>query len=49
MNNFSIIQDVDEDDKENPLMCSEYIVDIYLYMRKMETFFAVSGVAGLAL
>ena len=23
-------------------MCSEYIVDIYQYMRKMETFFEVS-------
>ncbi|XP_076016111.1 G2/mitotic-specific cyclin-B1 [Genypterus blacodes] len=30
------IKDVDADDYENPMLCSEYVKDIYKYMRKLE-------------
>lgn len=34
------IRDVDADDYENPMLCSEYVKDIYKYLRQLEvTFF----------
>ena len=41
LNNISV-EDIDAEDKENPLLCSEYITDIYAYMRKMEITYHVS-------
>ena len=38
------VEDIDEDDKENPLLCSEYINDIYAYMKIMEIEYRVSSV-----
>ncbi|RXN17516.1 zinc transporter 5 [Labeo rohita] len=31
------VQDVDADDYDNPMLCSEYVKDIYLYLRQLET------------
>ncbi|XP_055056966.1 G2/mitotic-specific cyclin-B1 [Misgurnus anguillicaudatus] len=31
------IKDVDADDYDNPMLCSEYVKDIYLYLRQLET------------
>ena len=41
LNNISV-EDIDAEDKENPLLCSEYITEIYAYMRFMEKELAVS-------
>ncbi|KTF78598.1 hypothetical protein cypCar_00018783 [Cyprinus carpio] len=30
------IKDVDADDHDNPMLCSEYVKDIYLYLRQLE-------------
>lgn len=30
------IKDVDADDYDNPMLCSEYVKDIYLYLRQLE-------------
>ncbi|KAF7665059.1 hypothetical protein LDENG_00156110 [Lucifuga dentata] len=30
------IKDVDADDQDNPMLCSEYVKDIYKYLRKLE-------------
>lgn len=30
------IRDVDADDYDNPMLCSEYVKDIYKYMRQLE-------------
>lgn len=30
------IRDVDADDYENPMLCSEYVKDIYKYLRQLE-------------
>ncbi|XP_019744363.1 G2/mitotic-specific cyclin-B1 isoform X2 [Hippocampus comes] len=32
----STIKDVDADDYDNPMLCSEYVKDIYKYMRQLE-------------
>lgn len=32
----SAIRDVDADDYENPMLCSEYVKDIYKYLRELE-------------
>lgn len=37
------VEDIDEDDKENPLLCSEYINDIYAYMKIMEIEYRVDA------
>ena len=31
-----VIEDIDENDKENPQLCSEYVKEIYEYMRELE-------------
>ncbi|TRY91871.1 hypothetical protein DNTS_017671 [Danionella cerebrum] len=31
------IKDVDADDYDNPMLCSEYVKDIYLYLRQLES------------
>ena len=31
-----MVEDVDEQDKENPLFCTEYVKDIYQYLRQLE-------------
>ena len=41
LNNISV-EDIDAEDRENPLLCSEYINDIYAYMKVMEKQYAVS-------
>nr|AAA29994.1 cyclin B [Patiria pectinifera] len=35
------VDDIDKDDHENPQLCSEYVNDIYLYMRHLEREFKV--------
>lgn len=30
------IRDVDADDYDNPMLCSEYVKDIYKYLRELE-------------
>lgn len=30
------IQDVDEDDEDQPQLCSQYVKDIYIYLRDLE-------------
>lgn len=30
------IKDVDADDYDNPMLCSEYVKDIYKYLRQLE-------------
>ncbi len=30
------IKDVDADDYDNPMLCSEFVKDIYLYLRQLE-------------
>lgn len=30
------IRDVDADDYDNPMLCSEYVKDIYKYLRQLE-------------
>lgn len=30
------IKDVDADDYDNPMLCSEYVKDIYKYLQKLE-------------
>ncbi|XP_056602037.1 G2/mitotic-specific cyclin-B1 [Triplophysa dalaica] len=35
------IKDVDADDYDNPMLCSEYVKDIYQYLRQLETAQAV--------
>lgn len=35
------VNDIDKDDWENPQLCAEYVNDIYVYMRQLETKFAV--------
>lgn len=30
------VEDIDKDDDDNPQLCSEYVKDIYLYMRSLE-------------
>ena len=40
LNNISV-EDIDAEDKENPLLCSEYINGIYDYMRVMEVQYQV--------
>lgn len=42
LNNISV-EDIDAEDKENPLLASEYITDIYAYMRKMEITYHVGS------
>lgn len=42
INNISV-EDIDAGDKENPLLCAEYINDIYAYMKIMEIQYAVSS------
>lgn len=32
----SAIRDVDADDYDNPMLCSEYVKDIYKYLRQLE-------------
>ena len=41
LNNISV-EDIDAEDRDNPLLCSEYINDIYAYMKVMEIQYAVS-------
>ena len=41
LNNISVV-DIDAEDKENPLLCSEYINEIYAHMKVMEKLYAVS-------
>ena len=31
-----VIEDIDESDKDNPQLCSEYVKEIYEYMRELE-------------
>ena len=33
---LQLVEDVDEEDKENPLFCAEYVQDIYRYLHKLE-------------
>lgn len=33
------IRDVDADDYDNPMLCSEYVKDIYKYLRQLEVVF----------
>ncbi|XP_018424711.1 PREDICTED: G2/mitotic-specific cyclin-B1 [Nanorana parkeri] len=35
------MKDVDEDDADNPMLCSEYVKDIYCYLRELEAEHAV--------
>ncbi|KAL5260301.1 hypothetical protein ACHWQZ_G010431 [Mnemiopsis leidyi] len=42
LNNISV-EDIDAEDRENPLLCSEYINDIYAYMKVMEKQYAVDA------
>lgn len=37
-----LISDIDKDDKDNPQLVSEYVNDIYDYMRELEKRFAVA-------
>lgn len=30
------VQDVDEDDEDQPQLCSQYVKDIYSYLRELE-------------
>ena len=30
------VEDIDEEDELNPLLCAEYVKDIYKYMKKRE-------------
>lgn len=39
------IKDVDADDYDNPMLCSEYVKDIYKYLRQLE----VGQINGLSL
>lgn len=32
----SAIRDVDADDYDNPMLCSEYVKEIYKYLRQLE-------------
>lgn len=32
----TVIRDVDADDYDNPMLCSEYVKDIYKYLRQLE-------------
>ena len=41
LSNISV-EDIDSEDKENPLLCSEYINEIYTYMRIMEISYQVT-------
>ena len=43
LNNISV-EDIDAEDKENPLLCSEYINGIYDYMRVMEVQYQVINI-----
>ena len=31
-----VIEDIDENDQENPQLCAEYVKEIYEYMRELE-------------
>jgi len=42
LSNISV-EDIDAEDRENPLLCSEYINDIYDYMKIMEKEYAVDA------
>lgn len=33
---LSNVEDIDADDWENPQLCSDYVKDIYLYLRQLE-------------
>ena len=33
---LQLVEDVDEEDKDNPLFCTEYVQDIYRYLNKLE-------------
>ncbi|XP_077399211.1 G2/mitotic-specific cyclin-B1 [Vanacampus margaritifer] len=33
---YSTVKDVDADDSDNPMLCSEYVKDIYKYLRQLE-------------
>ena len=33
------IRDVDADDYANPMLCSEYVKDVYQYLRQLEVIF----------
>ena len=44
-----VIEDIDESDKENPQLCSEYVKEIYDYMRKLEVCKLCSFVYSLVL
>ena len=33
------IKDVDADDYNNPMLCSEYVKEIYKYLRQLEVWF----------
>ena len=35
------VNDIDKDDADNPQLVSEYVADIYKYMRELERTFAV--------
>uniref|UniRef100_A0A8C5LX98 G2/mitotic-specific cyclin-B1 n=1 Tax=Leptobrachium leishanense TaxID=445787 RepID=A0A8C5LX98_9ANUR len=36
-----LVQDVDEEDADNPLLCSDYVKDIYSYLRQLEAELAI--------
>lgn len=36
------IRDVDADDYDNPMLCSEYVKEIYKYLRQLEVHFLLS-------
>lgn len=38
------IRDVDADDYDNPMLCSEYVKDIYKYLRQLEVSWFQAGV-----
>lgn len=35
------IKDVDADDYDNPMLCSDYVKDIYKYLQKLEVGFEI--------
>lgn len=42
------IRDVDADDYDNPMLCSEYVKEIYKYLRQLEVIFFTTQIAPIS-
>lgn len=38
-----VIENIDENDRENPQLCAEYVKEIYEYMRELEVSVSLSN------